>query len=140
MYYEISSNIIKVKYEIAEIGPLHLAWGKQRRKNARGKNVKVSTSFLFVDLSKFFVIKMFFYKNLYWIFILKKMCVDFWKLLSFFQNYYIKKDMKHRVWVKWVAPFEDALEKDDEYWTKWSAEPQEIFEWTDLFVIGILIS
>jgi len=44
------------------------------------------------------------------------------------KEYYIKKDSKHLIWVKWVDPFQDTHEKDDEFWTKWSAEPQEVFE------------
>ena len=31
---------IKLKYEIKSIGPIHLTWGKRRRKNDRGKLVK----------------------------------------------------------------------------------------------------
>jgi len=73
----------KKKYEISAIGPVHLAWGKKRVKNSKGKIVK---------------------------------------------EYYIKKDTKHLIWVKWSEPFEDDHEKKDEYWTKWSAEPQEVFE------------
>lgn len=71
-------------YEVAEIGPVYLEWGKKRIKNARGKVVK---------------------------------------------EYYLKKDSKHRIWVKWADPFQDVLEDDnkgDE--CKWSAEPQSIFE------------
>merc|ERR1712193_244268 len=55
----------KKMYEIDTVGPVHLSWGKKRKKNA-----------------------------------------------------------KHRIWVKWVHPFEDEHEKDDDFWTKWSAEEQ----------------
>jgi len=71
-------------YEVAQIGPVYLEWGKKKTKNAKGKIVK---------------------------------------------EYYLKKDTKHRIWVKWVDPFQDVLEEDnggDD--CKWSAEPQAIFE------------
>jgi len=45
------------------------------------------------------------------------------------KEHYIKKDSKHRIWVKWADPFQDILEDDnagDE--CKWSAEPQSVFE------------
>jgi len=71
----------KKKYEIAEIGPVHLSWGKKRVKNSKGRYVK---------------------------------------------QWYLKKDSKHLIWVKWVQPFEDEVEKDDDYWTKWSAEEQSV--------------
>merc|ERR1712096_407472 len=72
-------------YEISEVGPIYLEWGKKRTKNAKGKLVK---------------------------------------------EHYIKKDSKHRVWVKWVNPFEDLLERDNELSGEciWSAEPQNVFE------------
>jgi len=71
-------------YEVAQVGPVYLEWGKKKIKNARGKIVK---------------------------------------------EYYLKKDTKHRIWVKWIDPFQDVLEEDnngDE--CKWSAEPQSVFE------------
>jgi len=72
-------------YDIAEIGPVYLEWGKKKTKNAKGKIVK---------------------------------------------EYYLKKESKHRIWVKWVDPFQDVLEEDNDLGTdcKWSAEPQTIFE------------
>jgi len=79
-------EIIETKhYEISEVGPIYLEWGKKRTKNAKGKLVK---------------------------------------------EHYIKKDSKHRVWVKWVNPFEDSLETDNDLSgeCKWSAEPQSVFE------------
>merc|ERR1712176_697218 len=75
------------RYEISEIGPIHLSWGKKRTKNSKGKIVK---------------------------------------------EFYIKKNQKHRIWVKWVDPFQDKHEKDDDFWTKWSAEPQDSFEGTHM--------
>merc|ERR1719447_163716 len=46
------------------------------------------------------------------------------------KEYYLKKDTKHRIWVKWIDPFQDVLEDDNDLGTdcKWSAEPQSIFE------------
>jgi len=45
------------------------------------------------------------------------------------KEYYLKKDSKHRIWVKWTDPFLDVLEDDnDGAECKWSAEPQSIFE------------
>jgi len=55
-------------YEVAEVGPIYLEWGKKRTKNSKGKPVK---------------------------------------------EYYLKKDSKHRIWVKWVDPFQDVLEDNN---------------------------
>merc|ERR1712063_163048 len=45
------------------------------------------------------------------------------------KEYYLKKDSKHLIWVKWIDPFQDVLEDDnDGAECKWSAEPQSIFE------------
>ena len=60
---------IKKHYEVAEIGPIYMEWGKKKIKNARGKIVK---------------------------------------------EYYLKKESKHRIWVKWVDPFQDVLEANNE--------------------------
>merc|ERR1712063_117075 len=80
-HVEINEN---KHYDVAEIGPVYLEWGKKKIKNARGKIVK---------------------------------------------EYYLKKDSKHRIWVKWIDPFQDVLEDDnDGAECKWSAEPQSIFE------------
>ena len=35
---------IQKKYEIEKIGPVHLLWGKRRKRNNKGKVVKVSLS------------------------------------------------------------------------------------------------
>jgi len=71
-------------YEVAEIGPVYIEWGKKKIKNAKGKIVK---------------------------------------------EYYLKKESKHRIWVKWVDPFQDVLEDDNKGDDcKWSAEPQTVFE------------
>ena len=37
----------------------------------------------------------------------------------------MKKQNKHHIWVKWVDPFEDEVEKMDLHYTSWSAEPQK---------------
>jgi len=71
-------------YEVAEIGPIYLEWGKKKIRNSKGKLVK---------------------------------------------EYYLKKDSKHRIWVKWIDPFQDVLEDDNKGDDcKWSAEPQTVFE------------
>jgi len=45
------------------------------------------------------------------------------------KEHYLKKDSKHRIWVKWADPFQDNLEDDNEGdECKWSAEPQGVFE------------
>ena len=42
------------------------------------------------------------------------------------QEWYIKKSDKQLIWVKWREPFQDEHEKDDAYFTSWSAEDQKI--------------
>ena len=69
------------KYVIEQIGPVHLAWGKRKKVNDRGKLVK---------------------------------------------EYYIRKDAKHLMWVKWEEPFQDKYEVKDAHMTTWSAEPQSL--------------
>merc|ERR1712176_406182 len=45
------------------------------------------------------------------------------------KEYYLKKNPKHRIWVKWEEPFQDRLEDDNNGGEcKWSAEPQIVFE------------
>ena len=29
------------------------------------------------------------------------------------EEYYLEKESKHRIWIKWVDPFQDALEDDN---------------------------
>jgi len=45
-------------------------------------------------------------------------------------EHYIKKDSKHRIWVKWIDPFADKLEDNNDTGNdcKWSAELQSVFE------------
>lgn len=45
-------------------------------------------------------------------------------------EHYLKKDSKHRIWVKWINPFEDKFEENNETGNdcKWSAELQSVFE------------
>lgn len=68
------------KYEIETIGPVHLMWGKRRKRNNKGKVVK---------------------------------------------EWYIKKQSKQLIWVKWKQPFEDEHETNDAHFTSWSAEEQK---------------
>jgi len=77
-------------YDVAEIGPVYLVWGKRVRVTKRGSlNSRRQVA----------------------------------------KEYYLKKDSKHRIWVKWIDPFQDVLEDDnDGAECKWSAEPQSIFE------------
>jgi hypothetical protein len=86
-----SNDVVKIdpkkQYEIAEVGPIYLSWGKKRVKNSKGRFVK---------------------------------------------EYYLKKNSKHLIWVKWTDPFQDESEKNDEFWTKWSAEEQSILEGPEL--------
>lgn len=73
-------------YDVAQIGPVYLEWGKKKTKNDKGKIIR---------------------------------------------EYYLKKESKHRIWVKWTDPFQDSMEIDDNKEgdeCKWSAEPQTIFE------------
>ena len=30
------------------------------------------------------------------------------------KEYYLEKETKHRIWVKWIDPFQDVLEDDNE--------------------------
>lgn len=69
-------------YEISEIGPIYLDWGKRRVKNSRGKIVR---------------------------------------------EHYLKKDSKHRIWVKWADEFNDQYEKGNTN-SRWSAESLDQFE------------
>ena len=39
----------------------------------------------------------------------------------------MKKDAKHRIWVKWANEFNDEYEKGDNH-SRWSAESQDKFE------------
>ena len=43
------------------------------------------------------------------------------------QEHYLKKDSKHRIWVKWADEFNDQYEKGNTY-SRWSAESQDNFE------------
>merc|ERR1712063_100280 len=77
-------------YDVAEIGPVYLVWGKRVRVTKRGSlNSRRQVA----------------------------------------KEYYLKKDSKHRIWVKWIDPFQDVLEDDnDGAECMWSAEPQSFFE------------
>lgn len=61
------------EWEIEDIGPIYLLWGKKKVRSEKGKTIK---------------------------------------------KYYIRKDEKHLVWVKWSKGFSDMKN------IYWSAEPQ----------------
>ena len=42
------------------------------------------------------------------------------------KQYYLRKDEKHLMWVKWAEPFQDKFEEKDDHMTMWSAEPQSL--------------
>jgi len=63
------------EWEIEEMGPVYLLWGKKKVRTEKGKTIK---------------------------------------------KYYVRKNDKHLIWVKWATGFADLKN------TQWSAEPQSI--------------
>lgn len=61
------------EWEVEEMGPVYLLWGKKKVRSAKGKTIK---------------------------------------------KYYVRKNDKHLIWVKWTTGFADLKN------THWSAEPQ----------------
>ena len=42
------------------------------------------------------------------------------------KEYFLRRNEKHSMWVKWEKPFEDKFEVKDKFMTTWSAEPQSL--------------